>query len=398
MISGESFVYFGPEVWHGMWRNRHHLMTRLARTNKVVYVEPRPYVHQVAASLRRRESGLLDMWRERCMVQEQPNLWVYRPPRYAPLGGPPPVRAATHVLRKGALRRELAVLGIKRPIVWISTPTQFDARLDIPARLRVYHIVDDYLAYHDLAATLRESYVRRERELIRWADLVVVVSPALLASKGAADQKSKFRLLPNGYDDVAYRDDRPAELPRELAGLRRPVLGYVGLISVRLDLALLDWLAAAHPEWTLVLMGTVFRQGCEDALDRLVSRANVHLLPAVPGDQVADYVRSFDLGLLPYRVTQETLHASPLKLYEYLAAGLPVVAADVPGAAGFRDVVAIARTPGEWEAGIEGQLAHDTAAGRDARRAAVAPHTWEARVATLSGYLLEALERSCASR
>jgi glycosyltransferase involved in cell wall biosynthesis len=394
MIAGESFVYFGPEVWHGMWRNRHHLMTRLARTNKVVYVEPRPYVHQIAASLRRGESGLPDLWRERCMVQEQPNLWVYRPPRYAPLGGPPPVRAATHALRKGALRRELAVLGIERPIVWISTPTQFDARLDLPARLRVYHIVDDYLAYHDLAAALRESYVRRERQLIGWADLVVVVSPALLASKGAADQKSKFRLLPNGYDDVAYRDDRPAELPRKLAGLRRPVLGYVGLISVRLDLALLDWLSAAHPEWTLVLMGTVFRQGCEDALDRLVSRANVHLLPAVPGEQVADYVRSFDLGLLPYRVTQETVHASPLKLYEYLAAGLPVVAANVPGSQEFAQVVEIARTPEEWAAAIARQLADDSPERRATRCAAVAPHTWDARVQTLSGYLMDALESS----
>ena len=64
--------------------------------------------------------------------------------------------------------------------------------------------------------------------------------------------------------------------------------------------------------------------------------------PSVPGDQVASYVRAFDLGLLPYRLTQETHHASPLKLYEYLAAGLPVVAADVPGARQFADVVAIA--------------------------------------------------------
>lgn len=394
MISGESFVYFGPEAWHSMWRNRHHLMSRLAQSNKVVYVEPRPYVHQVVASLRRGESGVGDLWRERCMVQEQPNLWVYRPPRYAPLGGPPPVRAATHVLRRGALRRELAVLGIKRPIVWISAPTQFDARLDLPARLRVYHIVDDYLAYHDLAAARRDSYARRERELIEWADLVVVVSPALLASKAAADRKAKFRLLPNGYDGAAYGAGSPVAQPPELVALPRPILGYVGLISVRLDLALLDALAAAHPEWTLVLMGTVFRQGCEDTLDRLVSRANVHFLPAVPGDQVADYVRSFDLGLLPYRVTQETMHASPLKLYEYLGAGLPVVAADVPGAQEFAAVVDIARTPEEWADAIACRLADDGPERRETRRAAVAPHTWDARVRTLSGYLTHALESS----
>ena len=139
------------------------------------------------------------------------------------------------------------------------------------------------------------------------------------------------------------RQRRPT--PAALADLPRPILGYVGLVSVRLDLALLDALAAAHPEWTLVLMGEVDRTGCGEVLDRLAGRPNVQLLPPVPGDQVAGYVRAFDLGLLPYRQTQETYHASPLKLYEYLAAGLPVAAADVPGARQFADVIDHRRRP-----------------------------------------------------
>lgn len=399
MIAGESFVYFGPERWHSMWRNRHQLLSRLARANKVVYVEPRPYVEQVMASVRGGEVRIADLWHEQCMAPEFPNLWVYRPPRYAPLGGPPPVRIVSHALRKRALRHELAVLEMAKPIVWISTPTQFDARLDLPARLRIYHIVDDYLAYHDLPAARRAGYARMERELIDWADLVIVVSPELMESKGVGNaQRAKFRLLPNGFDDVAYSIDRPIVSPPALTGLRRPILGYVGLISVRLDLMLLDALAAAHPEWTLVLLGTVYRQGCEDVLDRLSSRPNVHLLPAVPGDQVADYVRLFDLGLLPYRVTQETIHASPLKLFEYLAAGLPVVAADVPGARQFADLLAIARSPEEWAAGIAQQLEDDCPGRRTARRVAVAPHTWDERVETLSGFLIDTLEPSCASQ
>jgi teichuronic acid biosynthesis glycosyltransferase TuaH len=113
---------------------------------------------------------------------------------------------------------------------------------------------------------------------------------------------------------------------------------------------------------------------------------------------VADYVRSFDLGLLPYRLTQETHHASPLKLYEYLAAGLPVVAADVPGARQFADVVAIAGDFSSWEAAITIQLTANTAAAIVARQAAVAPHTWAARVETLSQYLTEALAHKSGGR
>jgi glycosyltransferase involved in cell wall biosynthesis len=325
------------------------------------------------------------------VAEARPNLWVYRPPKYAPLGGPPPARAVAHALRRRALRAETHALGLDSPIVWISTPTQFDARNDLPAKLRIYHIVDDYLAYHDLRADRRERYAEMERELIDWADLVVVVSPELLETKRAPATHSKFRLLPNGFDAAAYTIQRPVTTPSALADLRRPVLGYVGLISVRLDLALLDELAARHPEWTLVLMGTVYPQGCEDALSRLAGRPNVRILPPVPGDQVADYVRSFDLGLLPYRVTQETVHASPLKLYEYLAAGLPVVAADVPGAQQFAAALTIARSSDDWEQGIAAELACDDESRRAARREAVAPHTWDARVETLSTYLTEAL-------
>jgi glycosyltransferase involved in cell wall biosynthesis len=165
-----------------------------------------------------------------------------------------------------------------------------------------------------------------------------------------------------------------------------------------LDLALLDALAARHPEWTLVMLGDVYEQGCAEALARLRSRPNAHLLPSVAGDQVPAYVRAFDLGLVPYRLTDETHHASPLKVYEYLAAGAPVVAADVPGARQFASSLTLARSLQEWEAGITAELACDDAARRAKRREAVAPHTWDARVETLSKHLAEALEAKCASR
>jgi glycosyltransferase involved in cell wall biosynthesis len=211
-----------------------------------------------------------------------------------------------------------------------------------------------------------------------------------METKGAGNPK--FRLLPNAVDAAAYRaPDRT--IPAALAELPRPLLGYIGLIGVRLDLALLDALAAAHPEWTLALLGEVDRNGCGAALDRLAGRPNVRLLAPVPGDEVVSYVQAFDLGLLPYRRTQETYHASPLKLYEYLAAGLPVVAADVPGARQFVDVVAIADGLSAWETGITTQLVADTPPMIAARQAIVAPHTWDARAETLSTYLAEALAR-----
>jgi len=388
MISGESFVYFGPEEWNSMWRNRHQLLSRLARANRVVYVEPRPYTYEVTGGLRRGELHLNNL-RSSGVQPVAENLWLYRWPRFAPVGGPPPLRAVTHWLRRNHLRRALAQLDIQNPIVWLSNPSQADARFDVPARLRVYHIVDEYLAYYGLSDTQRVSWATRENTLIAWADLVVVVSAELMETKGPDDPK--FRLLPNAVDADAYQARPLHPVPPALADLPRPILGYIGLISTRLDLALLNTLAAQHPDWTLVMIGTVYRDGCEEALNRLEAHPNVHLLPRVPAQDVPDYVRRFDLGLVPYKITLETYHASPLKIYEYLAAGLPVVSADVPGARQFAQVITIATTPAQWAAAIAEQLAANTSQAAAARRQAVAAHTWDARVETLSGYLIEAL-------
>jgi glycosyltransferase involved in cell wall biosynthesis len=112
-------------------------------------------------------------------------------------------------------------------------------------------------------------------------------------------------------------------------------------------------------------------------------------------------IAGWDVGLIPYRVSEETRHASPLKLYEYLAAGLPVVTADVPAVRPFAGLVEIVADPHrgtggleETVAAIERGLAADSPAARAARRAAVREHSWDARVESLSEMLAEALAQS----
>ncbi len=385
MITGVDIVYYGPEPWAGMWRNRHHLLSRLARSNRVVYVEPQPFLRPLLQRWAAGQMRLADL-RDSGLQPVGHNLWRYRPPAYTAVGGGPVWRPIAARLRVAHLRKTLHALEFGRPLVWLSHPGQAYLRRDLDARLRIYHVVDEYLGYFGLDHEHRTRLKAWEDEIIAWADLVIVVSPALAEARRRAGEK--VRILPNAADLTAF--DSALAHPVD-PGLPRPVIGYAGLISARLDLTALARLAQNQPAWSVVLVGEVRAEGCEGELAALQALPNVHLWAPRPAAEMPALIAGWDVGLIPYRINTETEHASPLKLYEYLAAGLPVVSADVPAVRPFEMLVYIVGAGHDYVAAVARALAEDSAQARQARRAAVRPHSWDARVETLSAMLGEAL-------
>ena len=384
MIEGLDIVYYGPEPWEGMWRNRHQLLSRLARANRVVYIEPRPYLRQVL----RGWPGRRDPATQAGLARLGDGLWLYRTPGVGAIGGGPLWRPVARSLRVRHLRKALRSLGIERPLVWLSHPSQADAASDLPARLRIYHVVDDYLAY---GAPGREplSWLKDwEDRILAWADLVVAVTPELMETRGS--RATKAVLIPNAADVDAFSAAlaQPAALP---AGASPPVIGYEGLISARLDLDMVERCASRRPEWSWVFVGKIVNQDCEQALERLAGLPNVHFLGVRPVSEIPSIVASWDVGIIPYRVNAETRSASPLKLYEYLAAGLPVVSSDVPAARQFVGLVSIVNGVDEMEQAIAETLHADALSNRLARWGVVRAHSWDARIQTLSKVLAETL-------
>lgn len=385
MIEGIDFVYYGPEPWAGMWRNRHHLLSRLARCNRVIYVEPQPYLRPL---LQQWAAGFSkgQVLRAGGLQLLAPNLWRYQAPDYTAVGGGPLWRPVAAQLRAVHLRNTLRGIGMTRPLVWLSHPSQAFLRRDLNARLRVYHVVDEYLGYFGVDEKHRTRLAAWEDEIIAWADLVIVVSPALAEAKRRAGHK--VRILPNAADLTAF--DAALAHPVD-PGLPRPVVGYVGLISSRLDLKALVNLAQEQPSWSLVLVGEVATAGCEAEIAALQALPNVHLPGVRSAAEIPALIAGWDVGLIPYRVNAETERASPLKLYEYLAAGLPVVSADVPAVRPFASLVQIVPEGGSYAEAVARALAENSAQARLARWAAVRVHSWDARVETLSQMLAEGL-------
>ena len=405
VLSGDAILCFAPDPWDDIWRNRHQIMSRLAQQNKVVYVEPRPYLRPVLHSLAQGWPWRAGRWASEALRGAQltrvpldgeggvdrscgTGLWVYRSPWYAPLSGHVLLSRAGTAVRTAMLKRALGRIGMERPILWLFRPEMADVPGRFGERLLIYHIVDEYTGYESLGPERARAIGERERALIARADLVLVTSQALLESKGGFNLNTHW--VPNGVNYAAFaRAAIERREPPEVAHLSHPRVGYVGAINDKIDLDLLSRVARAQEGAALVLVGPV--RVTSDAgragIQALRGLSNVHFVGRVPVERVPDYVAACDVGLLPYRLNEWTRNIQPLKLYEYLACGLPVVSTDVPAVRCEAEVVRIADGADSFVAAVRQAGVEQNGALRLRRQARAAGNTWTDRVERISALI-----------
>ncbi|MFV9646120.1 MAG: hypothetical protein ACNYWU_09885, partial [Desulfobacterales bacterium] len=321
-LEGHSIIYFGPGKWEGMWRNRHQLMSRFARHNKVLYVEPVVYLKKVRHLLRQRRSGWNELWqaaKQKRITRAAENLYIYHSPAYIPISGRFPLDKITWWVWNLLFKQTMKRLGFIRPIIWLSRPEMSCFIGNFNEKLIIYHVVDEYLSYGEMDVETRAKLEKLEQQVLEKADLVIVVSEKLHATKSVFNKHTY--LVSNGVDYASYSkaltDDTP--MPSDISQLPKPVIGYSGLISRRLDLGLIGYIAKSHTEWSLVLIGEVNDGGCENELNRLREMKNVYFLGIKEITQVPHYVRVFDVCIVPYKLNEQTENLSPLKLYDFMA-------------------------------------------------------------------------------
>ncbi len=163
----------------------------------------------------------------------------------------------------------------------------------------------------------------------------------------------------------------------------RPRLGFFGLIRDWVDIGLLAQVARRRPDWHFVIIGDA-----DSSLDMGQYRdlANMHFLGRKSYAALPAFCRHFDVGLIPFKVNELTHAVNPIKLREYLSAGLPVVSTPMPEVKLYNLLVAIAETAEEFERAIEACL-HNNGVDRSARVTAMAMETWEAKLEMITAAL-----------
>jgi glycosyltransferase involved in cell wall biosynthesis len=390
VLSGHSIIYFGPGKWEGMWRNRHHLMSQFARHNRVIYVEPVFSIFKLRTYLRQGVKGLKELWKEAArprLKKTEENVYIYRSPLFVPIFGHFPLNKISWWTWNKLLKNTMKNLGFSKPIIWLSQPNHTNFIGNFDQKLVIYHVVDEYLAYPGVTSEGRIAIERSEKQLLEIADLVIVVSEKLLKTKGVYNQHTC--LVPNGVDYKSYEKARldNGPLPTDIDQLSRPIIGYSGLISRRLDLDLLEQIATKRPAWSLALIGMVNDRGCEPQLERLRQMENIHFLGAKDINLVPYYVKAFDVGIIPYSINEETESLSALKLYDFMAVGMPIVATYFPAVREFERLVYVASSKDHFIQCIQEALIEKNAGKISERRMVASQNTWDKRVLQISSII-----------
>jgi ADP-heptose:LPS heptosyltransferase/glycosyltransferase involved in cell wall biosynthesis len=376
-------VCFGQQNWDYVWTGKQQICTRLAaRGHRVLYVDPQSL--EDAAGFGETARALAPVTTRFGVRELAPGLFVYTH-QHAPL-----LRWRLNQWRRPRLLRALASrLAFDGAIALVHHPGAEPLIPAVTPSALVYYAVDEATAFGTMPEAARQRTRDAEERLARAADTVFAISP-LLFERLAAIQPRTY-LLESAADVEHFAPARLARAPIHptLAPLTGPRLGFVGQIDERIDQPLLVSIARARPTWHIVLAGRV-KAGVN--ITALAAEPNIHLLGHQPYELLPSVLRDVDVCIAPYRLTPLTNSCSPLKVYEYLATGRPVVSTPVHALLGANDVVALAETPEQFLAAVEAAI-HDSRTGRDRRLAFAAENSWDRRVDVLEERLEETAAR-----
>lgn len=350
-----------------------HVMRALSRHNRVLWLNSiaarRPDFGS-ARDLRKMASkvvGFLSGPRE-----VEPNLWVY-----TPLVLPFPYSRAASLVNGWILRVTVGTLrlalGMRDFQLWTFLPTTAPFVGGLNESLAVYYCTDEWSGFAHLG---REPVEVMERALCAKADVVFATSGPLVERKSAYNRETHLASHGVDHPHFAAALDEGTRVPDDVAILPRPRLGFFGLIENWIDLELIAYVAARRPHWSIVLIGRA-------AVDvsRLKAYPNVHLLGRRPYRELPAYARGFDVGICPFVTNELTRNINPIKLREYLSAGLPVVATGIPEAALYPGSCHLADGPAAFLAACEAAVRADTPALRRQRSDSMRDETWERKAA-----------------
>lgn len=263
-----------------------------------------------------------------------------------------------------------------RPVVYYTSAAQADLVARYNPSLVVFDSVDD--PSEEFAAWL-PFY----EKAVKTADIVLTTSDKLFLR--ACELNPSTFLIPNGCDFEHFsRQDLP--VPSDLEGLKRPIIGYIGVIATWVDLELIEKLALSFPDHSIVMVGPLYN------VTQVPRYPNIYWLGYKEYEELPAYVRRFDIGIIPFKRTAMVEAVNPIKMWEYMATGMPIVSTLIPEAEKYGDLIYTADSHEQFIEMAVKALAEDNREKREARIFTARHNSWLLRAEKIIKIIEEKLE------
>lgn len=369
-LYGRDILCFSHD-WTGDPLSKTHLMRVLSKDNRILWIN--------AIANRMPTTSSKDMSRivkklkafAEPIREVEPNIFVLNPLAFPSYGNRSILRFNQSFLER-QVKKAMKTLGFSNVVNMVFNPAAGMIAGRLGETEMVYYCVDEYTAFTGASNGLKEI----EDDLFKRADLVVVSAENLL------DKKKHFNpnthLIRHGTDWRHFRTaiEDGLAAPSDIADLPRPIIGFHGLLADWVDYELIKKTAEHFSSGSVVLIGKV-AVDAEQKVKTLDGVPNVHFLGRKPYSELPSYCKAFDVALNPFEINELTLAANPLKIREYLAAGLPVVSTDIPEVHVLADCL-VGADHEDFIAKVETALANPKP--RESVSNAIAHESWEAKV------------------
>ncbi len=385
LLKGHNIISFSND-WEQDPLSKHHIISRLARHNRILWINSigmrTPTVNgkdiaKIGVKLKSFFKGVQKV---------QDNLYVT-----SPLAIPFHGSELSGIINRALLLAQVSYyqkkLGFENPILWSFLPNVESLFGALNEKLSLYYITDDFTQFSGYPA---KAIDRMESCLIDKCD-VVIASAKRLAEKKSRNGKN-ITIVSHGVDHehfVQALSFSNRDWPADTKDIKHPIIGFYGEINDWLDLNMLAEAARLKPEWSFVLLGRIAVE--VGNIRFLTELPNVHYLGQKKFGELPAYCAAFDVALIPMKINELTLSVNPLKLREYLAAGVPVVSPPLPEVLAYKDVVKFATTADELVKATEQWLKQDRKELAPILSQRVASESWDAKVEEISKVIEEAL-------
>jgi len=369
-MKSKSIVCFAND-WHNDPTSKHQVMKILAIENKILWINSvglrtPAFNKSDMARILQKTKGLF-----KGIEKVNNNLYVMSP-LVIPFHKYNVIKKINNYILAQQIKYYLNKLRMKDVQIWTFMPTMLDMVAKLKYTKMIYYCVDDWSKFSFVD---RRLVTQMETDLVKKVDIVIASAKELYEQKRR--HNSNTHLVHHGVDykhfSKSMRDD--CLVPADVKDIKKPIIGFFGLIHEWIDLSLIKGIAESRPEWAIVMIGKV----SIDVTD-LSELPNVHFLGQKDYKDLPGYCKAFDVAVIPFKINELTMSVNPIKLREYMAAGLPVLSTALPEVMKYRDMVNICDSIDNAVVKIESILSSENTEKRIHRSKKMAEETWENKV------------------